>query len=499
MSFYTETKNTSKVFKTATDMVEISIMSASKPVINVLTPQLDRLNDVAVEHLDKLQEKYPVINAEDLYAQSRQAVGDAIFSRFTSDSSASAAKNTATTTATPTHSNETPRNRRRGASRGESHAPRASSPSHRSRGHHHRATPPGVTPSYAPYTYPSSSTAIGTATVAPPRSRWQHLLVEAGGAVGAAGAAMSEESMKSLKYCHQWLQYATRHIEAQVIVLRDLIAGMVAPTSSSTAVVPSSSAATSLASIKREVVETLRKVIEVMSRYAGACLPGQAKNNVRAFILSLPRRLASINRVSVEHSPMSSPQLGASGALSPPNTQTAEQAHRVLGLANESLDMLRSVANIFSETVDRADAWVERLRTIGVTPRAVASGAELQQPPWTANGASGYDNAAMLYTRGSSTSSSSTSVTSSSTVDNNTLPSLMNMAGSRKPRGKFHIDDEDDEDAPVLDGDDLSEDESSESEAEDLRMMEVEVNDGMKKRKTIKSKRWSAAEGMETE
>lgn len=35
-----------------------------------------------------------------------------------------------------------------------------------------------------------------------PRSRWQSVLLEAGG----IGAAVSEESMRRLKYCLQWLQ-----------------------------------------------------------------------------------------------------------------------------------------------------------------------------------------------------------------------------------------------------------------------------------------------------
>lgn len=35
-----------------------------------------------------------------------------------------------------------------------------------------------------------------------PRSRWQAVLLEAGG----IGAAVSEESMRRLKYCLQWLQ-----------------------------------------------------------------------------------------------------------------------------------------------------------------------------------------------------------------------------------------------------------------------------------------------------
>lgn len=39
------------------------------------------------------------------------------------------------------------------------------------------------------------------------RSRWQTVLVEAGG----LGAAVSEESLKSLRYCLQWLVVSSRN------------------------------------------------------------------------------------------------------------------------------------------------------------------------------------------------------------------------------------------------------------------------------------------------
>jgi hypothetical protein len=41
-------------------------------------------------------------------------------------------------------------------------------------------------------------------------SRWSNMLVEAGMTAGGIGAAVSEESMKSLKYCLQWLQVRRR-------------------------------------------------------------------------------------------------------------------------------------------------------------------------------------------------------------------------------------------------------------------------------------------------
>lgn len=49
-------------------------------------------------------------------------------------------------------------------------------------------------------------------------------------------------------------------------------------------------------SVKKEVVETLRKVVEVIGKYAGNALPLEARNAVRGFILDLPSRWVSFTR-----------------------------------------------------------------------------------------------------------------------------------------------------------------------------------------------------------
>ncbi|GAA5972619.1 hypothetical protein JCM11641_002939 [Rhodosporidiobolus odoratus] len=253
------------------------------------------------------------------------------------------------------------------------------------------------------------------------RSRWQTVLVEAGG----LGAAVSEESLKSLRYCLQWLLYATAHLDHQISTIRDFILSLRAhtrqSTSSSNALVAASASA-NLTQIKHDVVETIRKVVEVVSKYAGAALPEQAKRYVRQSILGLPVKWASAieNRTtpgagssqvggsrrrrrersgsgmsmaaseSDVGTPMpermhesyfpgsSSVAPGASGSadgkgglgdhedgeeqLSP----TEDAADRVLTFAVESLEMLRTVANIFGDSVEKAEAWIERLRIVGV-------------------------------------------------------------------------------------------------------------------------------------
>ncbi|CAG8758459.1 43547_t:CDS:2, partial [Gigaspora margarita] len=220
---------------------------------------------------------------------------------------------------------------------------RSSSPSYRSRSHRSSQSNGSQNSSYSHYSYSNNNY-----TVSPnPTTTVQ----------------LSEESMKSLKYCLQWLTYATQHIGNQIAALKSIIDSFTSPSSSGALISQSTS---KLASIKKEVVETLRKVIEVVSKYASKCLPEHARHNVRSFILSLPSRWASINHSdhSSSASPVSSPRLAPSNAH---HINQTDYARRLLSLANESLDMLRSVAGIFGETVGRAEAWVERLSSFGVT------------------------------------------------------------------------------------------------------------------------------------
>ncbi|CAG8755591.1 21101_t:CDS:2 [Cetraspora pellucida] len=241
--------------------------------------------------------------------------------------------------------------------------------------------------------------------------------------------------------------YATQHIGNQIAALKSIIDSFTSPASSGALITQSTS---KLASIKKEVVDTLRKVIEVVSKYASICLPEHAKHNVRSFILSLPSRWASINHS--DHSSSASPT--ASPRLAPSNAhinQTTDYARRLLSLANESLDMLRSVAGIFSETVGRAEAWVERLSSFGVT----GGGAN-------AMGHIHFDSIPQPNGNGYTYSQATSSPPSHSPVTPRSRRTSTNSARMNRRFRTTHplIDDEDD---------DFS-DSSSESDAESMRM-----------------------------
>lgn len=167
--------------------------------------------------------------------------------------------------------------------------------------------------------------------------------------------------------------------------------------------------------VKRDVVDTIRQVVDIVSKYAGGALPEPARQRVRGFILHLPQRWASASRQTPEptqpypagagkrrpgrhaygtvegssaSNPYPTPTLSRPASPTHPrNTSvTTRAAHlarstpgvagnptvashgvsaiaatqaaqRILTLATESLDMIRGVTGVFKESLDRADAY----------------------------------------------------------------------------------------------------------------------------------------------
>lgn len=157
-----------------------------------------------------------------------------------------------------------------------------------------RSTSPSRSSTNAPYHHPNHHHYIPHQIATPATtSRWQQLVVHASSAAGTTAAVISEESMKCLKYCLSWLQYAIRHIEQQMSILQSYLTSLATNNSqSSSLTVPNNqqpkNSRSVLSGVKKDIVETLRKVVEVITRYAGASLPTQSRQHVRGFILNLP-------------------------------------------------------------------------------------------------------------------------------------------------------------------------------------------------------------------
>jgi len=59
-----------------------------------------------------------------------------------------------------------------------------------------------------------------------------------------------------------------------------------------------------LIAIKREIVDTLRTMVGLITKYAAACLSGDARGRVRGYIMSLPARWVIFHPISHERHPL---------------------------------------------------------------------------------------------------------------------------------------------------------------------------------------------------
>jgi hypothetical protein len=126
----------------------------------------------------------------------------------------------------------------------------------------------------------------------PENKAWHQIVFGAGSAAGTTAAVVSEESMKCLRYCVSWVQYALKYLSQQMGFLRDYLVSLATNNKNKTMVLDSKNKQDQhvLLSIKRNMVGTIRKVIDIITVHASTALPYQAKAAVRRTILSLPNR-----------------------------------------------------------------------------------------------------------------------------------------------------------------------------------------------------------------
>jgi hypothetical protein len=205
------------------------------------------------------------------------------------------------------------------------------------------------------------------------------------------------------------IQYATGHIDAQVSILinylarlgvsvKNGVASAVGVTcvflcctlpspfltytkqriDTTNAVIPANTdeLRTLLINIKRQVAETLRNVVDVVGKYAAHCLPGEARNSVRGFILSLPSRWVRCVLRSVSNQFFLSNQFaqasinnrftkpeGPVDASALATESTLKESQKVLTLATESSAMLKGIQEVVEASVGGSSATMTGIET----------------------------------------------------------------------------------------------------------------------------------------
>ena len=197
-------------------------------------------------------------------------------------------------------------------------------------------------------------------------SSWQSRLVLS---TSGLSVAMSEESLRSLKYCLGWLRWANEHIGKVILALKQVLeqydhggqsssSGTIEgsyPNEKRGQLVVRSDAERSalnakIAALKNDVLMTLKEVVDIVSKYAGGALPENARILVRKHLTSLPQRfrLASANG-------------NTNGVTANGDREVMEGANRVMVLAKEGLDMMAQVSGVLDGTIVSAEEWCERL------------------------------------------------------------------------------------------------------------------------------------------
>jgi hypothetical protein len=227
-------------------------------------------------------------------------------------------------------------------------------------------------------------------------SSWQSRLVLS---TSGLSVAMSEESLRSLKYCLNWLRWANEHIGKVVLALKSVLeqyeegsGGMIGSSENDRQLVVRSEAERSalhakIADLKKDVLKTLKDVVDIVSKYAGGALPENARVLVRRHLTSLPQRFRIASTRPAENT-----RTGEAGDI-----EVTEGANRVLVLAKEGLDMMSQVSGVLDGTIVSAEEWCERL---GKTKREEGDATPTTEkhpvmPPMSSNDYSGYPDMKM--------------------------------------------------------------------------------------------------------
>lgn len=210
---------------------------------------------------------------------------------------------------------------------------------------------------------------------------WQSRLIMS---TSGLSIAMREESLRSLKYCLTWLRWANDHIAKVISSLKAALEQyeQVEQTESDSASRNGSekTAATDaqanrrqlaarIASLRDDVLKTLRDVVETISKYTGGALPENARVLVRRHLTSLPRKWQLAMAMDSQQHQQQQQQRQEQGQQSadgedggrPREKNVKEGAQRVLVLAKEGLDMMAQISDVLDGTIVSAEEWCERL------------------------------------------------------------------------------------------------------------------------------------------
>jgi hypothetical protein len=208
-------------------------------------------------------------------------------------------------------------------------------------------------------------------STASPGATWQSRLILS---TSGLSVAMSEESLRSLKYCLSWLRWANEHLGKVISALKSVLEQYDSTNgtaregaltngeySSGGELILRTDAERSalgakIAALNSDVLKTLKDVVDVVSKYTGGALPENAKILVRRHLTSLPQRF-KIASTSTQITQNGNGTTNGANA----DSEVREGAKRVIVLAKEGLDMMAQVSGVLDGTIVSAEEWCDRL------------------------------------------------------------------------------------------------------------------------------------------
>ncbi|KAK7555203.1 transcription factor Opi1-domain-containing protein [Phyllosticta citricarpa] len=184
------------------------------------------------------------------------------------------------------------------------------------------------------------------------------------------GAALSETSLRSLKFCLGMMSNASNHLAKVMRALKMVLEDYDKTTNSSTAPEQtrdekgvgsrqlmrdfeerqreeqSRRLADKIKTLCEDIWKTVKSVVEMVSTYAGGALPENASNFVRDQLLSVPGRWRATAYAEDGHA-----NNGAGAEV--------RRANRMLAYAKEGLDMMEQVSMVVSSTIQSAEQWLD--------------------------------------------------------------------------------------------------------------------------------------------
>ncbi|KAF2663647.1 Opi1-domain-containing protein [Microthyrium microscopicum] len=187
------------------------------------------------------------------------------------------------------------------------------------------------------------------------------------------GVALSDTSLRSLKYCLSLLRQASAHLAEVILALRSLLVdyeqtvyGAPASSQNSRARIngqltaeqeaASEQIAERIKDLGNDIMSTIQRVTSAVSRYTGGALPENAGALVRRQLLSVPQRWRYAEQASTQSS-----QQQASGSSSQGRGEALRTGQRFLVFAEQGCDMIAQVSLVVSGTVESAEKWLESM------------------------------------------------------------------------------------------------------------------------------------------